>query len=411
MEPPIYDGKIHPNEYVKKMRVYCNFRQIINEQDILRFAIMMIDSTINVPENINSFDALINALKDHISFTVFKNSCKRKLQTLKYISDYGGDNTVNFITDFRTFCRDAEITNIEEQKKYLFNALPYDFFKNEFAIKQKNVNSMDELIKTFEEIVSDYSRIIRNGSIIALRHVGTGKYLSSCYKKYPQQNNQQYQYPTNRYLESDDESSEEETLEFQSQSMVYCGDFGPNALWSINNIDNNYHSISSDYNHNANISHIHYKSSIQLQHKILSKYIYTNISKQSPTSSHFEVCCGDYNNYQLPWSIKHYHNRDDRGNVKSQDIVLLLWNNNNNYNNNLRGHRINNRFSRPSYNNVNNQHERIKDIVLRSHDLKFIVENENYQEVVTHDERIGGNDQWCIELVEYPQKQIRTGNR
>jgi hypothetical protein len=193
MEPPIYNGKNHPSEYVKKICVYCNLRQITDEKEILKFAIMMVDSIINIPENINSFDALINVLKNHISFTVFKNSCKRKLQALKYVPEYEGDNTVNFIIDFRTLCRDAEITNIEEQKRYLINALPYNFFKNEFSIKQKNVNSMDELIKTFEEIVSDYSRIIRNGSIIALRHVGTGKYLSSCNKKYPQPNQQQHQ--------------------------------------------------------------------------------------------------------------------------------------------------------------------------------------------------------------------------
>ncbi|GBB85836.1 hypothetical protein RclHR1_12290005 [Rhizophagus clarus] len=390
MEPPIYDGKIHPNEYVKKMRIYCNLRQITNEQEILKFAIMMIDSTINVPENINSFDTLINALKNHISFTVFKNSCKRKLQTLKYVPDYWDDNTVNFITDFRTLCRDAEITNIEEQKQYLFNALSYNSFKIQFA-KQKNINSMDELIRTFEEIVSDYSKIIRNGSIIALRHVGTGKYLSSCNKKYSLPNQQQYQY-TN----------------FQDQNlnyMVYCGDFGPNALWTINNnniINNNtavlYRTGNPVYNYydNANPGPIKYKSSIQLHHKIFSKYIYTNTFKQSPTSKHFEVCSTDYNNYQLPWSIKHYHNRDNQGNVKSQDIILLQWNNNNVSS-----------FQSP-HNNIlpfqNFQCEPIKDIFLRSHDLKFTVDNENYQEVITHDERVGGNDQWCIELVGSPQK-------
>jgi hypothetical protein len=83
MDPPIYDGSIHPSEYIKKMRTYCNFRQITNEQEILKFTIMNIDSTIDIPKNINSFDALINALKSHISFTVFKNSCKKKITSIK----------------------------------------------------------------------------------------------------------------------------------------------------------------------------------------------------------------------------------------------------------------------------------------------------------------------------------------
>ena len=35
MEPPTYNGKIHPNEYIKKMRVYCKINKITNEQGIL----------------------------------------------------------------------------------------------------------------------------------------------------------------------------------------------------------------------------------------------------------------------------------------------------------------------------------------------------------------------------------------
>ncbi|PKY17834.1 hypothetical protein RhiirB3_404767, partial [Rhizophagus irregularis] len=46
----------------------------------------------------------------------------------------------------------------------------------------KNVNSIDELIKRFEELVLEESNLIRNGSIVALKHVATGKYLSSIKK-------------------------------------------------------------------------------------------------------------------------------------------------------------------------------------------------------------------------------------
>ncbi|PKB92012.1 hypothetical protein RhiirA5_446502, partial [Rhizophagus irregularis] len=35
------------------------------------------------------------------------------------------------------------------------------------------------LIKRFEEIVLEESNLIRNGSIVALKHIATGKYLSS----------------------------------------------------------------------------------------------------------------------------------------------------------------------------------------------------------------------------------------
>ena len=44
---------------------------------------------------------------------------------------------------------------------------------------------MNKLTEVFEEIVSEHSRKIKHRSIVALRHVGTGKYLSSCNKNYP----------------------------------------------------------------------------------------------------------------------------------------------------------------------------------------------------------------------------------
>ena len=43
----------------------------------------------------------------------------------------------------------------------------------------KNVNSLNELIKEFEGIISEESDLIKNGSVVALKHVATGKYLNS----------------------------------------------------------------------------------------------------------------------------------------------------------------------------------------------------------------------------------------
>ena len=43
----------------------------------------------------------------------------------------------------------------------------------------KNANSINELIKEFEDIIVEESNLIKNGSIVALKHIATGKYLSS----------------------------------------------------------------------------------------------------------------------------------------------------------------------------------------------------------------------------------------
>ncbi|RGB36358.1 hypothetical protein C1646_758176 [Rhizophagus diaphanus] len=36
---------------------------------------------------------------------------------------------------------------------------------------------------------------------------------------------------------------------------------------------------------------------------------------------------------------------------------------------------------------------------LRSHDIQFTIGNDTFQEVVCHNERLGGNDEWRIELI------------
>ena len=46
---------------------------------------------------------------------------------------------------------------------------------------------------------------------------------------------------------------------------------------------------------------------------------------------------------------------------------------------------------------INLQHSHSSKI-LRSHDFTFTVDNENYQEVVIHDERVGGIDE-VLELI------------
>ena len=132
----------------------------------------MVISTIKLPIGINRLEELRNALKDNIFFTVFKNTNKRKLQLLKYIPEREGGDTSKFIVDFCKLCYNAEINDIEEQKKYLYKSLlNNDYLLVEFRKRMKNLNSMSELVKEFEDIVMDESNLIRNGSIVALKQL------------------------------------------------------------------------------------------------------------------------------------------------------------------------------------------------------------------------------------------------
>ncbi|CAB4411192.1 unnamed protein product [Rhizophagus irregularis] len=178
---------------------------------------------------------------------------------------------------------------------------------------------MDELIKEFEEIVMNESNIIRYGSTVALKHVATGKYLTSignlCY-----------------------------TTGSQKQ-LIYASDseFNPN------------HKISGN-----SLGIFYYYSQYP-------KYRYEY--HKSPSSNHTEVSCGgsDY-----IWNFKHSKLENYEGYLKSNDIVNL---------------------------SIKKSHDNNKVEFLRSHDVQFTIGNDTFQEVVCHNERLGGIDEWCIELI------------
>jgi hypothetical protein len=176
---PKYDGSIHPDEWINDIKKYYNIWED-NYGGFLNIAKSLINPTIKLLTEINDLEELRNALKNDITFTVFKDSNKRKLLSLKYISEKDGGDTFKFLTDFRNLCYNSEIIDIEEQKKYIFKALKnHQYFLAEFCKKMDNINSTDKLIKEFEDIIIDESNIIRHGSIVTLKHIATGRYLTS----------------------------------------------------------------------------------------------------------------------------------------------------------------------------------------------------------------------------------------
>src|SRR4051812_13300274 len=59
MEPPKYNGTLHPEEWLKRVQTYCYLKEIENEQRIFKICKLLIDSTIiTIPAEINSFDEL-----------------------------------------------------------------------------------------------------------------------------------------------------------------------------------------------------------------------------------------------------------------------------------------------------------------------------------------------------------------
>ncbi|CAB4388957.1 unnamed protein product [Rhizophagus irregularis] len=338
MELQKYDGNIHPDEWINDLRTYFNINP--SSKDVI-IAISLVDPTIKLSTDINSFEKLRNELKEDSSFTVFKNANKRKLQLLKYIP---GCDTLKFVTTFRKLCYNGEINNIEEQKKYLFKTLPISNFNdisNEFHVKMKNVSSLNELIKGFEDIILEKSNIIKSGSVVALKHVATGKYLSSI---------KNLHYTTG-----------------SKKQLVFAGssDFNLNSLWNIE--FNGEFATSFD-----TFALRHIKSSLFLG----INWGYSSSYHKSPSTNHTEVSC-DGN--EAKWNFRHSKLENDQVYLKSNDIINL--------------------GIEKKYDDDGNKILDGPTEFLRSHDIQFTIRNDAFQEVVCHNERLGGNDVWCIEFI------------
>ncbi|PKC65565.1 hypothetical protein RhiirA1_420291, partial [Rhizophagus irregularis] len=76
-----YNGNIHPDEWILDIQKY-SYMWEKNYGGFLNTAISLVDPTIKLPTEIRDIEELRNALKENISFTVFKNTNKRKLQSL-----------------------------------------------------------------------------------------------------------------------------------------------------------------------------------------------------------------------------------------------------------------------------------------------------------------------------------------
>ncbi|CAB5384887.1 unnamed protein product [Rhizophagus irregularis] len=242
----------------------------------------------------DDFEELCNALKEDISFTVFKCTNKRLLESLKYIPEKEGGNTSEFISDFRKLCYDSEINDIEEQKNYFSNALynndRYSYL-SEFINRRKKIKSMNDLIKEFTEIIADELNLIRNESIIALKHVATGKYLSSI----------------EDLCSSEPDLNSLWIIKFRGETAIYNG-----TLIELRHIESG-RNLGLCYF--APKVHTYYKS---------PKYIVAKMI------------------------------------IKTYDS---------------------------------------EEVFLRSHDVRFTIGNDTFQEVVCHNENLGGNDEWRIELI------------
>lgn len=186
MDIPKYDATVHPKEWVDRVHTICLVNNNnIKDRDVLKLCKLHIVPWITIPiESINSLNELIRALMSHPSFKLYKDSIKDELNRMKFEES---GNIVQFLGTFRLHCSNAEITDSQEIKNLLLKTYSSnEFFKNEFLKRVSLVTSIDEIFKIYSNVVSDWSKIIKYSPdcLIAIKHVGTGRYLSSREIKY-----------------------------------------------------------------------------------------------------------------------------------------------------------------------------------------------------------------------------------
>ncbi|PKC01795.1 hypothetical protein RhiirA5_426156 [Rhizophagus irregularis] len=282
MEPVEYDETIHPVVWLNKIKSCCFKNQITKKEDIMEFCKSMVHPSIDVSKA-STFDEILNILKTDALFTLFKYSVEEKLQKLKF--DPKNEDHVQFISIFRKYCYEAEINDVERQKKLLLKKLSNDSLEYYFINDNlEKIKSLNDLVVYFNQSFLEQRKLIRFGSCITLKHVATGKYLTSCnfnVKIIP-------------------------IKVFASQTLS-----NPNSLW-----------IVSDYDQKNESNPIIYgKSKVYFLNKGVNENIVISKTYKSPSTGNWEVSCILSRHMHLIESDS--TNNDDSTYIKSKEIINI----------------------------------------------------------------------------------------
>ncbi|GBC07130.1 hypothetical protein RclHR1_07280007 [Rhizophagus clarus] len=288
---PKYDGTIHPNEWLRQIKAQCtihiNYDTYENLENMtLEVARLLVDPLINV-NDVESNDQLLTTLKNNVLFKIFLKSNKQKLRDLSYKFNTDGDDdesTVEFLVKFKTLCDNAEIVDIDEQKFYLLHTLDIKYHYK-YSRQIENINTFDELLTSFQDFIIDQKCSIRNFYTVIIKHVVTGKYLSSTSDRY-----------------SDDSNGYVVTLSNNQAD--------PSCQWQI-----------IDRSHNFN-DQIHYGDKFELKNQITNRYLCATKSYNSPATNNQLVHTLNSGHH---WTVQFGNSVDYDGAWKLNDKFSLLY--------------------------------------------------------------------------------------
>ncbi|CAB5355777.1 unnamed protein product [Rhizophagus irregularis] len=169
----------------------------------------------------------------------------------------------------------------------------------------EEINTLDSLsnalkshitFQILKDTFNEYSKLIKYGNFVSLKHITTGKYLTTDDKKY---------------------------LTGSRGQIVFSTDALPeaNAIWKIN------YPFGSQPKANNEI--VSYGDTISLQNK-LGKMLWAYPNYKSPTSGHVEVSCysmNQYNNWMIEPNISNIstkkNSNEEKRYLKSEDKIVI----------------------------------------------------------------------------------------
>ncbi|KAF0459821.1 hypothetical protein F8M41_000711 [Gigaspora margarita] len=165
---PEYNGSCHPEDWLRKFKLVAT-----------------------VQEKISSESEIF--LKTDPSFSIFKIESEHKLLALRFthLTD-----VKDFIIELRQLLADAEIFDPKLQKQSILKILPTNL-SDTLGLKIAESQDIHEVFINLRNFLSQYKRVLKYGSVITLRHIDTGKLLSSSLHKYTGGSKQYWAYAVN----------------------------------------------------------------------------------------------------------------------------------------------------------------------------------------------------------------------
>ncbi|CAG8607621.1 13548_t:CDS:2, partial [Gigaspora rosea] len=92
----------------------------------------------------------------------------------------------------------SQIFDLKRLNQSILKILPIKLFTDTFSLKIAESQSINEVFINLQNFLFQYKRVVKYGSVITLRHIDTGKLLSSSLKRYTGGSKQYWAYAVDR---------------------------------------------------------------------------------------------------------------------------------------------------------------------------------------------------------------------